>query len=158
MTSSASLFGLRSDFDPFLSAAVGEEPNGMTLSVVSALARTGLDPWREAAELARLPRRAATERLAALIAALPGAAPAGLPPGVLAGLVALLPSAQRPGDRARDGKAEQSSSRFWTIIFCLLSAALMLGSQQITESRRAAAPDASQPTAAAPTGRPGGVK
>ena len=161
MTSSASPFGLRSDFDPFLSAPVGEEPNGMTLSVVSALARTGVDPWREAAELSRLPRRAATERLAALIAALPGAAPTGLPPGVVPGLIALLPTGQRASGPPREAKTAQSSSNFWTIVFCLLSAALMLGSQRITESRRASSPETSRATAAAaaaPTARQAGVK
>jgi hypothetical protein len=121
----------------------------MMLSVVSALARTGVDPWGEAAELSRLPRRAATERLAALLAALPGSAPPSLPPGVVAGLVALLPTTKRAGDSLRDAKPAQSSSSFWTIVFCLLSAALMLGGQQIAESRRASTPDAIHAPAAA---------
>ena len=38
-------------FDPFLFAAIGEEQNGMLLSVLSALARLDLDPWYEAASL-----------------------------------------------------------------------------------------------------------
>jgi len=163
MTSSASLFGLGSDFDPFLSASIGEEPNGMTLSVVSALARTGVDPWQEAAALSRLPRRAATERLAALIAALPGAGPTLLPPGVVVGLIALLPSARRASAVRRDATAERSTSSFWTIVFCLLSVALMLGGQLIAESRRASTPDAIHATVAAvaitpPTARSRGTK
>ena len=44
----------------------------MLLSVLSALARLDIDPWQEAANLARLPRETATERLATLIAKLPG--------------------------------------------------------------------------------------
>jgi hypothetical protein len=35
------------ELDPFLFAAVGEEVNGIPLSVVSALARLGLDPREE---------------------------------------------------------------------------------------------------------------
>lgn len=37
-------------------------PNGMTLSVVSALARLDLDPYREAARLAAMPRWRKTSR------------------------------------------------------------------------------------------------
>ncbi len=61
---------LGSEFDNFLFAPIGEQSNGMLLSVLSALARLDLDPWQEAARLARLPGKTATERLASLIAAL----------------------------------------------------------------------------------------
>ncbi len=60
-------------FDPFLFAAVGEERNGMLLSVLSALARLDLDPWFEAASLSRLPAAAATQRLTSLLSSLPNA-------------------------------------------------------------------------------------
>ena len=66
---SAPLLG--SQFNDFLFASVGEEKNGMMLSVVSALARLDLDAWQETANLAILPRTMATERLTSLIAALP---------------------------------------------------------------------------------------
>jgi hypothetical protein len=46
----------------------------MSLSVVSALARLGVDPWREAARLAGLPRAAAASALAGMIGKLPAAA------------------------------------------------------------------------------------
>jgi hypothetical protein len=39
---------LHSDLNNFLFASVGEEQNGVTLSVVSGLTRLGLDPWEEA--------------------------------------------------------------------------------------------------------------
>ena len=39
----------------------------MPLSVVSALARFGVDPWREAARLAGLPRKAAVDALVAMM-------------------------------------------------------------------------------------------
>jgi len=46
-------------FDPFLLASVGREENGMEISVLSALARLGLDPWEEAGRLAVLPKNTA---------------------------------------------------------------------------------------------------
>jgi len=61
----------RSDLNRFLFADVGTEASGMTLSVVSVLARQGSDPWREAGRLADLPREAATDSLARTIAAMP---------------------------------------------------------------------------------------
>ena len=36
------------DFERFVYADVATEPNGMELSVLSALSRRGLDPWQEA--------------------------------------------------------------------------------------------------------------
>ena len=42
------------EFDSFLFAAVGEERDGIPLSVLSALSRLGLDPRDEAARLSRL--------------------------------------------------------------------------------------------------------
>lgn len=52
-------------FDGFLYAAVGEDRDGHTVSVLSALARLGLDPWNEAADLSDLPRDGARNRLGA---------------------------------------------------------------------------------------------
>jgi hypothetical protein len=60
-----------SDFDAFLYAQIGEDSSGLPLSVLSALARMDLDPWKEAGELAALPAEAATRRLASLLGALP---------------------------------------------------------------------------------------
>jgi hypothetical protein len=62
---------LHSDLNDFLFASVGEEHNGVTLSVVSALTRLGLDPWEQAARLTPLPKARAAEALATLIARLP---------------------------------------------------------------------------------------
>ena len=60
-----------SEFNEFLFAFVGEEKSGVQLTVLSALARLGLDPWGEAARLAKLPSETATRALAAAIAGLP---------------------------------------------------------------------------------------
>jgi hypothetical protein len=47
----------RSNLNGFLFADIGIERSGMPLSVISALARQGFDPWQEAGRLARLPRQ-----------------------------------------------------------------------------------------------------
>lgn len=59
------------EFDAFLSAPVGEGADGVELSMMSALARIGLDPWSEAARLSDLPRDAAVEALALTLGKLP---------------------------------------------------------------------------------------
>jgi hypothetical protein len=71
MTPAGSMFGRKSEFDPFLGAPVGHEKNGMLISVVSALARLDMDPWREAAALTELPKKDAALRLTSLISSLP---------------------------------------------------------------------------------------
>jgi hypothetical protein len=38
------------EFENFLFAPIGEDSNGMVLSVLSALARLDIDPWQEAAK------------------------------------------------------------------------------------------------------------
>ena len=82
------------EFDKFLYASIGEGRNGTMLSVLSALARLDVDPWQEAACLARMPREAATDRLTALIAALPDEPTMDIPAKTIAAdLTALLPRA-----------------------------------------------------------------
>jgi hypothetical protein len=58
------------EFDSFLFAAVGEERDGIPLSVLSALSRLGLDPRDEAARLSHLTKEAAADQLARMIARL----------------------------------------------------------------------------------------
>jgi hypothetical protein len=48
-------------FDRFLYASVGEDSNGMPLTVLSALARVDVDPWEEASKLTQLPRASASK-------------------------------------------------------------------------------------------------
>lgn len=56
------------DYDAFLYAEVGQDATGATVSVLSALARLGLEPWTEAQALARLKRPEAQARLKAHLA------------------------------------------------------------------------------------------
>jgi hypothetical protein len=58
---------LGSEYEPFLYAVVCDEPNGAPLTMVSAIARSGADPWQEAARIARLPKAGAFEALTRLI-------------------------------------------------------------------------------------------
>lgn len=67
MNTKTSNFARITTYDAFLFAEIGEEPNGMRLSVVSALARLDLDPWGEASVLAAMPTAAAQQRLSALL-------------------------------------------------------------------------------------------
>lgn len=85
------------DFSAFLFAQICEEKNGMTLSVVSALARLGVDPWQEAARLQALPRTAAALTLAGMIGRMSSnSALIADAPGVAARLIKLLPKSAAP--------------------------------------------------------------
>jgi hypothetical protein len=73
MPTSTSVTYLTRQFDDFLFARIDEGSDATPLSVLSMLARLDVDPWEEAAKLARLPRAAAAKRLVDFIAATPGA-------------------------------------------------------------------------------------
>jgi hypothetical protein len=80
------------DFERFVYADVATEPNGMELSVLSALSRRGLDPWQEAQRLAQLPPFAAADGLAQILCAVPAVQTLRLDVKVIAErLVSLLP-------------------------------------------------------------------
>jgi hypothetical protein len=80
------------DFERFVYADVATEPNGMELSVLSALSRRGLDPWQEAQRLAQLPPFAAADGLAEILRAVPTVQALRLDAKAIAErLVALLP-------------------------------------------------------------------
>ncbi|MGA7823334.1 MAG: PRC-barrel domain-containing protein [Steroidobacteraceae bacterium] len=96
MNPSASNSRLGSEFDAFLFAPIGEDRNGLPLSIVSLLARMDLDPWQEAARLASLPMEAAAQKLASLLLPVPCLKPADAPT-MATRLIALLP---RRTDRA----------------------------------------------------------
>jgi len=95
-TAPLSVFSLRtSAFNDFLYAPIGEEENGMVLTVLSALARLGVDPWDEAARLSEQPKESATKRLTSIISALPNGQWAKASLGdIVARLGALLPAKQ----------------------------------------------------------------
>jgi hypothetical protein len=92
MTLTASIRPLGSELDAFLFALVGEDRNGMPLSVISVLARLDLDPWVEATKLANMPAETATRTMAAWLDGLsdPALTPAS-PDTRATHLIALLP-------------------------------------------------------------------
>jgi hypothetical protein len=77
-------------YDEFLYAQLGEEANGMQLSVLSALARQNVDPWEIAERLTSLPREPAILFLTPLLKCIPEGLAAA--EDTAARLIALLPS------------------------------------------------------------------
>lgn len=142
MTRSASL--LASEFDSFLFAPIGEERNGMLLSVLSALARLDVDPWQEAAKLALLPDATAADRLTELIMALPDEPLAHRDPATIAArLVGLLPRrANVPPRKTLRGIVASPKFRFVISLVMLnvILMAVLFGVQFVTISHQAAAP------------------
>jgi hypothetical protein len=141
MTHSASTSRLGSEFDGFLFAPIGEERNGMLLTVLSALARQNVDPWQEAAELARLPGKTAIQRLASLIASLPDEPSTHRDHETIAArLISLLRSRSSLNIRSRktllDVAAPNSPSVIHMIVINVIFAAFVLGAQWIVASRQ----------------------
>ena len=82
---------LRKDFDDFLFAPVGNDSDGTPVTLLTVLARLGVDPWEEAAELAHLSREPAMQRLASRLEAMPnGPASAADTVTIATRLIALL--------------------------------------------------------------------
>jgi hypothetical protein len=131
----------------------------MLLSVLSALARRNVDPWDEAARLARLPRDAATGFLTTLIAALPEGASARTDPGALAErLIALLPPRSATDRASADRRPVvefATDRRAFTryVILYLVLMLLFLGAQWL-EGHSQPAPHTPLPMAAPASGLP----
>jgi len=88
---------LRTDLNDFLFTPIADDANGMHLTMLSALARSGVDPWIEAAGLAALPRENATHKLELMLSAVPNGPPPGDATATLAArLVAQLHASPKP--------------------------------------------------------------
>lgn len=122
---------VHSEFNDFLFALVGQEKSGMQLTVLSALARFGFDPWREAARLSELTKEAATTALAAAISALPERDWKGLNSRSIAvRLVDRLPkhvspSAKSPQVRSIRDQKPKSDAQKWLVWIALAIAVLV---------------------------------
>ena len=138
MTNSASISRLGSEFDDFLFAPIGEDRNGMLLSVLSALARLDIDPWQEAAKLAGLPGETATQRLASLIAELPDEPAAHPDPATIAArLIALLPHPASPTNRSRTALSGAGATHPRAVIYMyVIFMVCALGAQWMAASRQ----------------------
>jgi hypothetical protein len=147
---------LKSEFNDFLYAPIGEEGNDTPLTVLSALARLGIDPWQESARLAQLSKDLATQSLTSMIAKLPNGRWAQSDAGAIAArLVALLPGKSdfAPSPRATVSGRFPGSSR--TVMFLIAAAlgAMMLFA--VTNLMRPAAPLATDNAPAAAKSDPG---
>jgi hypothetical protein len=137
MTTSALGSVLGSEFDDFLFAPIGEDKNEVPLSVLSVLARLGIDPWQEAAELALLPRDTATQRLTLSIAALPDARAARLEHGTIAArLIGLLPHQARSSVQSRVTAPDANELTQFRAGMCMFAVftAIMLAAQWFVAS------------------------
>ena len=152
MTHPASVLQHESELDSFLFAPVGEDGKGMTVSVVSALARLGFDPRQEATELAQLPRDAARRKLAAEVATLPDVPSARAEPGTIAArLIALLPASRpaEPAGRTLGVAAGRPPIFHYALIWGVLMAMSLAGQVFFAANRAAQAPADAAPISSA---------
>lgn len=121
---------LHSEFNDFLYAEVGEEGNGMPLSVVSALTRLDIDPWQEAARLSNLPKDLAAAALSGLIAQLPaGRWEPSDARGIAARLIDLLPERGRVARadpvRPNEANGARRPVAIWIVLLVIGAAAVL---------------------------------
>jgi len=148
------------EMDPFLFASVGEEIEGIPLSVLSALAQLGLDPRNEAARLSHLTSNVAASQLGRLLARLPGRSWTSSEIRRIAKrLVELLPAAPNDGKynqvpSTSSGKRNSAASRHLTYLALALSGALVLGliaHGSVTSGGQDTAPPVSQVDSVTPS-------
>jgi hypothetical protein len=123
---------LNPSFDDFLFAPVCDEANGMQLSVLSALARSNVDPWDEAIRLAAMPKAIAERTLLSILSMVAGKS--WNPPeaqATAARLVGLLPHAVNGASAGATGAANSSikspmTSYWWAWVgFALMMSFIM---------------------------------
>ncbi len=122
------VFGLpNSSLNTFLFAYVGTEQNGSALTILSTLARLGLDPWVEAARWASLPKPAAVNCLAQSIVRMPlKSQELAEAPIIAARLVLLLPAPSHPLGQSAGKVVARSGVPPWVQV-AALGCALALG-------------------------------
>ena len=145
---------LRTEFNDFLFSPVADDANGMHLTLLSVLARTGVDPWIEAADLASLSRESATQKLISLLARVPNGPPPGAETANVASrLVALLHAPKnRTATAAGAGPISTTSgppTRARVAIYYLLALIALLVGTWAMESR----PDPDPAGTSAPASR-----
>jgi hypothetical protein len=159
---------LGGEFNKFLHASMGDDNNGVPLTVLSALARMDVDPWKEASNLAKMTPESAVTQLASLLGALRNAPAAGPEStGLARTLIALLP---RPRNRAPPmlrvfaqappTKQPASNSNVLTVLaflfFMLVSQWLMVSllAPKVVQPPPTSAPNTESPSAATSSTRP----
>jgi hypothetical protein len=154
MTATHRVVRLTPEFDDFLFSPVGQESNGMALSVVSALARLGVDPWLEAAKLTRLPQGAAIQQLAGLLASLPDPLSGPINAGAIAArLIARLPRRSISAVASRARLRSDASLTSPLVLIWLVSCALLFAftlSAQFTDRQSPSQIDSANATGTPP--------
>jgi hypothetical protein len=92
MTLTMDQMGQDPALERFLRATVGEDVNGINISVISMLARLEVDPWTEASDLAAMPDGPARKRLDTLMTRFKDVPTLGRDQGqIISALLDLLP-------------------------------------------------------------------
>lgn len=108
------------EFERFLYASVGEDRTGSAVTVLSTLARLGLDPWTETADLVALGRDAARARLGLLLSRFRDVPALGHDHGSVARELSLLlpdgPPRYSPTQAAAKGRLIFSNGAIWAIL------------------------------------------
>jgi hypothetical protein len=137
-TQSNPVFIPHSAFDAFLFTPIGEDQNGMPLTILSMFARMDIDPWQEAAALARASNDAAALRLSALIESLPETSSTRARPEAVSDLIALLPF--RQGSRASSIintlPATGTGTSYQTIIVYIVFVFITMAAMQLMQSHQ----------------------
>lgn len=144
------------EFDRFLYASVGEDINGVPLTVLSALARADVDPWEEASKLTQLPPASAVTQLASLLGALRNVPVDGLDPErIAAALIALLPCSRDRVPPMLQAAFAQAPTKSPAVVSTLLTVMMfvifMMLSQWLMGGLEATRPVQPPPTSAAAT-------
>jgi hypothetical protein len=121
---------------------VGDDNNGMPLTVLSALARMDVDPWEEASKLMQLPQESAVTQLASLLGALRNAPVSGPDLARIATpLIALLPCSRDRAPPMLKAFAQAAPTKHPAVVSTLLTVftylIFMLLSQWLLGSLRA---------------------
>jgi len=125
---------LRKDLDDFLFAPVGQDFDGTPMTLATVLARLGVDPWEEAAEIASLAQEPALQRLASRLESMPnGPSSAEDTVNVAVRLLALLhravPRKAPLPETPRPTLAARPSKRNNVAIYWLIGLVFLLGAQ-----------------------------
>jgi hypothetical protein len=148
---------LRTDLNDFLFAPIADDANGMPLTMLSALARLGVDPWTEAADLSVLSRDSATQKLTSMLATVPNGPSPGADTATLAArLVELLHARPKkpastagvmsPAAAASFGVLAAQPKRVkWAIYSLLALIAIVVGNWALTDRQVATPADTSLP-------------
>lgn len=123
--STSDAFALKnSGLNAFLFAEIGTELNGSSLTLLSALARLGQDPWAEAAKWAKLPKAAMIDRLAQVLLQMPLSPQALVEARATASRLVLLLPSQSPRSVPPTVPSKSLIPRWALVAICCAAVAL----------------------------------